>query len=72
MALIEGQFTDDNIYPQRTSTLTGASISLPQQASTLLVKDQFVEDPEMDFDINDYLIDGKVATMVLRQGTWQG
>lgn len=70
---IEGQFTDDNIYPQRTSTLTGASISFAAAAPyAFSERSSYVEDSEMDFDINDYLIDGKVATMVFKTGDLAG
>lgn len=70
---IEGQFTDDNIYPQRTSTLTGASISFAAAAPyAFSERSSYVEDSEMDFDINDYLIDGKVATIVFKTGDLAG
>lgn len=71
--IIEGQFTDDNIYPQRTSTLTGASISFAAAAPyAFSERSSYVEDSAMDFDINDYLIDGKVATMVFKTGDLAG
>lgn len=70
---IEGQFTDDNIYPQRTSTLTAVDINF-NEASPYAFNERtsYVEDSAMDFDVNDYLIEGQVATIVFKSGDLSG
>lgn len=68
--IIEGQFTDDNIFPQRTGILTGANV--------VFLNDKFydkissVTDSSIDFDLNDYLIEGQTATIVFKSGDLSG
>lgn len=67
--IIEGQFTDDNIFPQRTGTLTG--VSYPAIAAWDTNTD-YLTDSAMDFDLNDYLIEGQTATIVFKSGDNSG
>lgn len=65
--IIEGQFTDDNIYPQRTSTLTSANIDYDDD-DRFNPRSSYVEDSALDFDLNDYLLEGQVAKIVFKSG----
>lgn len=70
---IEGQFTDDNIFPQRTGTLTGADINF--DVATPYAFDattSYVEDSTLDFDINSYLLEGQTAKIVFKTGDLAG
>lgn len=70
---IEGQFTDDNIFPQRTSTLTAVDINFAGTSPYAFnERNSYVEDSAMDFDVNDYLIEGQVATIVFKSGDLSG
>jgi hypothetical protein len=66
--VIEGQFTDDNIFPQRTGTLTGVGYTTASGWSNT----DYLEDSAMDFDINSYLIEGQIATIVFKSGDMSG
>ena len=71
--IIEGQYTDDNIYPQRTSTLTAIDINFDVDSPyDFNERTSYVEDSAMDFDVNDYLIEGQVATIVFKSGDLSG
>lgn len=67
--IIEGQFTDDNIFPQRTGTFSGVNYaaSAPWNANT-----DYLTDSAIDFDLNDYLIEGQTATIVFKSGDNSG
>jgi len=67
--VIEGQYTDDNIFPQRTGTLTGVSYPAATGWNT---NTDYLTDSAMDFDINSYLIEGQTATIVLKSGDMSG
>lgn len=70
---IEGQYTNDNIYPQRTSTLTDVDINFAVASPYAFnERTSYVEDSAMDFDVNDYLIEGQVATIVFKSGDLSG
>lgn len=68
---IEGQFTDDNIFPQRTGTLTAANIVYDDN-DIFDPRSSYVADSALDFDINDYLIEGQTATIVFKTGALAG
>jgi hypothetical protein len=67
--IIEGQFTDDNIYPQRTSTLTGVNYSASAAWNN---NTDYMTDSAMDFDLNSYLIEGQTVTIVFKSGDLSG
>ena len=62
---IEGQFTDENIFPNRTGTITAVLTDVENE-------DFYVEDTSIDFDLNDYLLEGEVATIVFKTGDLSG
>lgn len=66
--IIEGQFTDDNIFPNRTGTITSVSYT----AASGWGNSDYIVDSAMDFDVNDYLIEGQTATMVFKSGDNSG
>ncbi len=67
--IIEGQYTDEEIYPKRTGLLTGVSYAA---ASGWNANTDYLTDSAMDFDVNDYLIEGQVATIVFKSGDMSG
>ena len=67
--VIEGQFADDNIYPHRTGTLTGVNYTA---ATGWNSNTDYLVDSAMDFDINNYLIEGQTATIVFKSGDNSG
>jgi hypothetical protein len=69
--VIEGQFTDENVYPQRTSTLTSVDINfLP--SNVFDENTSYLIDSTMDFDLNDYLLEGQTAKIVFKTGDLAG
>lgn len=69
--VIEGQFTDENIYPQRTSTFTSVDINfLPNNVFD--ENTSYLVDSTMDFDLNDYLLEGQTAKIVFKTGDLRG
>ena len=69
--IIEGQYTDNNIYPHRTGTLTGVSYAASGTGDWNSNTD-FLTDSAMDFDLNSYLIEGQTATIVFKSGDNSG
>ena len=71
---IEGQFTDDDIYPQRSSVLTDVNMVFDSGSSgtDFNPRTSYIEDTTIDFDINDYLIEGMVAKVVFKSGDLSG
>ncbi|HEA30362.1 MAG TPA: hypothetical protein ENH91_10265 [Leeuwenhoekiella sp.] len=58
----EGVVTFDDIFPQRTGTVTGIN-----------PEDRFqFEDGAMEFDLNEYLLEGTVAKVVFKTGALAG
>lgn len=69
--IIEGQYTDDDIYPKRTGTLTGV-IFAASGTGAWDTNNDYLEDSAMDFDVNDYLLEGQTATIVFKSGDLSG
>ncbi|GAF87561.1 unnamed protein product, partial [marine sediment metagenome] len=70
---IEGVYRNEDIFPQRTSTLTASSIDFDAGGGTdFNHKTSYIEDSTIDFDINDYLIEGETATIVFKSGDLEG
>lgn len=69
--IIEGQYTDDEIYPHRTGTLTGVVFAASGTGAWDDDADYLV-DSAMDFDVNSYLIAGQTATIVFKSGDLSG
>lgn len=67
----EGQFTDEEIYPKRTAPLTAVNIQFTDEGA-YNVTDSYVEDTTLNFDINDYLLEGSVAKIVFKSGALSG
>ena len=58
----EGVFTDDSIYPKRTGTVTAID-----------AQSEFkITDTNIDFDINDHLLEGVVTKIVFKTGALSG
>lgn len=66
----EGVFIDENIYPQRTSTLTAVNVAFNAQAFD--ENNSYITDANLDFDINTYLIEGVIAKIVFKSGELSG
>ncbi|MDO6808073.1 hypothetical protein Q4603_05620 [Zobellia galactanivorans] len=58
----EGIYTNDDLYPQRTGSVSAIDVADPFS---------FV-DASLDFDINDYLLEGTVAKVVFKSGDLAG
>jgi len=58
----EGAVTFDDIFPQRTSTVTAIDAGDPLE----------ITDNTLDFDLDDYLIEGTVAKVVFKTGALAG
>lgn len=71
---IEGQFTDDDIYPKRTSTLTDVNIVFDAGTSGTEYnpRSSYIEDSAIDFDLNDYLLEGLTPKVAFRSGDLSG
>ncbi len=67
--VIEGQYTDDEIYPHRTGTLTAVSYAAVSGWNS---NTDFLTDSAMDFNLNSYLIEGQTATIVFKSGDMSG
>jgi hypothetical protein len=67
---IEGQYTNEDIYPKRTGTLS--AVRMEYIAGVFDPISSYIEDSSIDFDMNDYLISGSVATMVFKSGDLSG
>lgn len=61
----EGFYTNEDIYPNRTATLTAVS-------DVATGEDSYVEDSSIDFNINDYLAEGLTAKIVFKSGELSG
>ncbi len=71
--LIEGQFTNEEIYPRRTGSVTAVKIQFEDLTADPQLKQEFyIEDSSIDFDINNNLIEGKNATIVFKSGDLSG
>ena len=69
--IIEGQYTDDSIYPHRTGALTSV-IFAASGTGAWDANEDYLEDSAMDFDVNDYLIEGQTAKIVFKSGDMSG
>jgi hypothetical protein len=58
----EGSLLLDDVFPQRTGTVSSINASDPLEFT----------DGNLDFDINDYLIEGTVAKVVFKSGDLSG
>jgi len=68
--VIEGQFTDDEIYPQRTGTIS--AINMVFDSGVYNPRSSYIEDSGITFDLNDYLIAGVVPQIVFKTGDLSG
>jgi len=69
--VIEGDFTDETIFPQRTGYLTDVNIEFNTD-ETFKNQTSWVEDTTLNFDINDYIIDGQTHLIVFKDGDLGG
>ena len=68
--IIEGQYTNNDIYPNRTGTVTAANMEF--EGNIYDNRASYVEDSALTFDINDYLIEGMEAMIVFKSGDLSG
>lgn len=66
----EGHYTNEDIYPQRTATLT--AVNMDFEADVYNPSDSYVEDSSLDFNINDFLAEGLTAKIVFKSGALKG
>lgn len=66
----EGQYTNVDIYPQRTGTLS--AVNNEYGSDSWDAQNSYVEDSGIDFDINSYLLEGIVAKIVFKSGNLSG
>jgi len=66
---IEGQFTDNDIYPNRTSTLTTVNYAA---ASGWNANTDYLVDSAMNFNLNNNIIAGQTAKIVFKSGDIEG
>lgn len=66
----EGIYINEDIYPQRTSTLTAVNMAF--EGSDFDADTSYVEDTTLNFDINDQLLEGETATIVFKSGDLSG
>lgn len=72
--IIEGQFTNDEIYPHRTGTISAYNMDFDygDNSDEFNANTSYIEDSLLDFDINDYLISGTTAKIVFKTGDLAG
>jgi hypothetical protein len=72
--VVEGVYKNEEIYPKRTSTLTAVHIQFNtgKDGTEFNNRTSYIEDSTLDFDINDYLIDGETAKIVFKSGDMSG
>lgn len=68
--VIEGQYTNNDIYPNRTGTITAVNMAF--NGNDYDNFSSYIEDTSIDFDINDYLIEGMEAMIVFKSGDLSG
>ena len=69
--VIEGQYTNDDIYPNRTGSVT--AVNMEFEGDVFNVRDSYIEDSAITgFDINDYVIAGLDPLIVFKSGDLSG
>jgi len=66
----EGHYTNEDIYPHRTGTLTDVNMEFNVDGYDSNLS--FVEDTSIDFNLNDYLLEGTIAKIVFKSGDLSG
>ena len=67
--IIEGQYTNEDIYPHFEGTITAASIVF---TDGVFDEESYIADSSIDFDINSYLLEGTEAKIVFTSGDLSG
>lgn len=71
--IIEGQYTDEDIYPKLTDAkglVTNVAMSFPDGVYDPY--NSYIEASNIDFDLNNYLIEGVTARIVFKTGDLAG
>lgn len=68
--VIEGQYTNNDIYPNRTGSATAVNMAF--NGNDFDSQNSYIEDSSMDFDLNDYLIEGMTPLIVFKSGDLSG
>ena len=66
----EGHYTNEDIYPNRTGTIT--VVNNEYNAEDWDSANSYIEDSSIDFDVNNYLLEGIVAKIVFKSGNLSG
>lgn len=67
--IIEGQYTNEDIYPHFEGTITAASIVF---TDGVFDEESYIADSSIDFDLNSYLLEGTEAKIVFTSGDLSG
>jgi uncharacterized protein (TIGR02145 family) len=72
--IIEGDFTDDEIYPKRTGTITGININFDLNGVGFNPDTSYVVDSSINFNLNSYFIadSAQKAKIVFKSGDLSG
>jgi hypothetical protein len=68
--VIEGQYTNDDIFPNRTSDVE--SVNMVFTDGVYQPQTSYISDSSIDFDLNDYLIEGMTPLIVFKSGDLSG
>ena len=66
----EGHYTNEDIYPQRTATLT--AVNMVFDGGDFDTTESYIEDSSLDFNINDFLAEGLTPKIVFKSGALSG
>lgn len=68
--IMEGQYTNDDIFPNRTGTVTDFHVEIVGGIYNAALS--YIEDSALDFDINNYRLEGATWMVVFKTGYLAG
>ena len=66
----EGHYTNEDIYPRRTGAISDVNVVF--DAGAYDSNESYVTDSSLDFNVNDYLLEGIKAKIVFKSGDLSG